>query len=130
MRDLKSNIKRVPTLAPQSATAAVNGTGVDHAGFESAVMSFNCGAIGGTTPSFTLEVQESDDNSTFTAVADKDLLGAEPVITANNAGVFSVGYMGVKRYIRGVVKTVAGTSPTLLIEASVILGHPRSRPTT
>lgn len=128
MRDLKSNIKRVSALAPQSATAAVNGAGVDRAGFESVVVSFNCGAIGGTTPSFTLEVQESDDNTTFTAVADKDLQGAEPTITASNAGVVNLGYAGVKRYIRPVVKTVSGTSPTLLVEASVVLGHPRSRP--
>jgi hypothetical protein len=129
MRDLKSNIKRVSTLAPQSVTAAANGVGIDRAGFESAVVSFNCGAIGGTSPSFTLEVQESDDNTTFTAVADKDLQGAEPIVTATNVGALNVGYAGVKRYLRGVVKTVAGTSPTLLIEASVILGHPRSRPT-
>lgn len=128
MRDLKSNIKRVPTLAPQSAGAAVNGVGVDRAGFESAVVSFHCGAIGGTSPSFTLEVQESDDNTTFTAVADKDLQGAEPIVTATNVGALNVGYAGYKRYVRGIVKTVAGTSPTLLIEASVILGHPRSRP--
>jgi hypothetical protein len=129
MRDLKSNIKRVPSLAPQSLTAAANGTSIDRFGFESAAVSFNCGAIGGTTPSYTLEVQESDDNTTFTAVADKDLQGAEPVITTTNAGVFTIGYLGVKRYVRPVVKTVAGTSPTLLIEASVILGHPRNRPT-
>lgn len=128
MRDLKSNIKRVSALSPQSVNAAVNGAGVDRAGFESAAISFNCGAIGGTSPSFTLEVQESDDNATFTAVADKDLLGTEPVVNATNAGTFTVGYMGSKRFVRPVVKAVSGTSPTLLIEASVILGHPRSRP--
>jgi hypothetical protein len=129
MRDLKSNIKRVSSLAPQSVTAAVNGAGVDLTGFHSAVVSFNCGAIGGTTPSYTFEVQESDDNTTFTAAADADLRGVEPVVTANNAGIFSVGYIGRKRYVRAVAKTVAGTSPTLLCEASITLGHPRNVPT-
>lgn len=129
MRDLKSNIKRVPSLAPQSITAAANGTGVDLAGYDAACVSFNCGAMTGTTPSYTFEVQESDDNATFAAVADKELKGAEPVVTATNAGVFSVGYMGYKRYIRAVAKTVTGTTPTLLCEASVILGNPRNVPT-
>jgi tetrahydromethanopterin S-methyltransferase subunit D len=128
MRDIKSNIKRVSSLAPQSVTAATNGTGIDRFGFESAAVSFNCGAIGGTTPSYTLEVQESDDNATFTAVAAKDLQSAAPVVTTTNAGVSTIGYLGAKRYIRPVVKAVTGTSPTLLIEASVILGHPRNRP--
>jgi hypothetical protein len=129
MRDLKSNIKRMSSLAPQSLTAATNGTSVDRAGFSSVVVSFNCGAIGGTSPSYTFEVQESSDNSTFTAVADADLQGAEPVVTATNAGIFTLGYLGAKRYVRAAAKTVAGTSPTLLAEASVILGHPHSAPT-
>lgn len=128
MRDLKSNIKRVPSLAPQSITAAANGSGVDLAGFHSAVVSFNCGAIGGTTPSYTFEVQESDDNTTFTAVADADLRGAEPVVTTTNAGIFAVGYIGRKRYVRGAAKTVTGTSPTLFCEASVTLGNPHNAP--
>lgn len=129
MRDLKSNIKRLSSLTPQSITAAANGTGVDRLGFESACVSINCGAVTGTTPSYTFEVQESADNSTFTAVAAADLMGSAPVVTTTNAGVFTVGYIGAKRYIRAVAKTVTGTTPTMLCEASVILGHPRSAPT-
>jgi hypothetical protein len=115
MRDLNSNIKAMPSLRPQSVTAAANGTGVDLAGFESAAVEFNAGAITGTTPSYLFAVQESDDNSTFT-------------VTATNAGITVVGYMGDKRYIRGIAKTVTGTTPTLLCSATVILGHPRNAP--
>jgi hypothetical protein len=129
MRDLKSNIKPVQSLVPATRNAAANGTGVDLAGFNSASVIFSSGAIGGTaSPAFTFEVQESDDNTNFTAVADKDLRGTEPVITAANQ-MSQVGYVGYKRYIRAVVKTVAGTSPTLDCAANVILGNPAVAPT-
>jgi len=129
MRDIKSNIKVVQSLVPISRTAAADGNGVDLAGFNAACVEFNAGAIGGTgSPTFTFEVQESDDNSTFTAVADTDLQGSEPVVTASDS-VTTVGYLGAKRYIRASLKTVAGTSPTLNCAANVILGHPANAPT-
>lgn len=128
MRDLKSNIKLVQSLVPATRNAAANGTGVDLSGFNAASIVFSNGAIGGTSPSFTFEVQESDDNTTFTAVADKDIRGVEPVITAANQ-VSQVAYLGYKRYIRAVLKTVAGTSPTLDCAANVVLGHPANVPT-
>lgn len=128
MRDLKSNVKVVSSLAPVSLTAATNGTGVDRAGYESAAVQFNTGVAGGTTPSFTFAVQESDDNSTFTDVAAAQLQGTAPVVTASAAGASLIGYLGSKRYIRGIAKTVTGTTPTLLAEISVILGHPHVMP--
>lgn len=130
MSDIKSNIKVMPSIAPASLAAAANGSGVDLRGFGSACVEFNAGAIGGTTPSFTFEVQESDDNATFTAVAAAELQGSAPVVTTTNAGVTVVGYLGAKRYIRAVAKTVTGTSPTLLCAASVVMGHPALLPTT
>jgi hypothetical protein len=129
MRDLKSNIKPMQSLVPINRTAAANGTGVDTLGFNSASVVFSTGAIGGTaSPTFTFEVQESADNTTFTAVADADLRGTEPVVTVANT-VAQVGYIGNKRYIRAALKTVSGTTPTLDCNANVILGHPSAAPT-
>lgn len=129
MRDLKSNIKPVQSLVPASRNAAANGAGVDLSGFNAVSVVFANGAIGGTaSPTFTFEVQESDDNTNFTAVAGKDLRGATPVVTAANQ-VSQVSYLGYKRYIRAVLKTVAGTSPTLDCAAHVMLGHPANAPT-
>jgi hypothetical protein len=129
MRDLKSKIKPVQSLVPINRNAAANGVGVDTLGFNSAAVVFSTGAIGGTaSPTFTFEVQESADNATFTAVADVDIRGIEPVVTAANQ-VSTVGYIGNKRYIRAILKTVAGTTPTLDCSAAVILGHPTAAPT-
>jgi hypothetical protein len=129
MRDLKSNIKPVQSLVPISRTAAANGAGVDLTGFNAACVVFSTGAIGGTaSPTFTFEVQESADNTTFTAVAAADLRGSAPVVIAASQ-VSTVGYIGYKRYIRAVLKAVSGTTPTLDCSAIVILGNPASVPT-
>jgi hypothetical protein len=129
MRDLKSSIKPVQSLVPINRTAAANGAGVDTLGFNSAAVVFSTGAIGGTaSPTFTFEVQESADNVNFTAVADADIRGIEPIVTAANQ-VSTVGYIGNKRYIRAILKTVAGTTPTLDCAATVILGRPAAAPT-
>lgn len=122
MRDIKSNIDAVNSILPQSLTAAANGTGVDLQDCDRAMVVFHAGAIGGTTPSFTFAVQESDDNSTFADAAAADLQGTAPVITTTNAGITEVGYIGAKRYIRAIAKTVTGTSPTLLASAVVVKG--------
>lgn len=129
MRDLKSNIKVVPSLRPLNRNAAANGSGVEVTPFNAVAVSFVGGAITGTAPSFLFAVQESDDNVTFTDVAAADLRGAAPAITAANAS-FVVSYIGYKRYVRGILKTVGGTStPTLDCSANVILGKPINAPT-
>lgn len=128
LKDLKSDIDFVQSLAPASVVAAANGAGVDLHDYSSAVVLIEAGAIGGTaTPAFTFEVQDSADNITFAAVADAQLDGAEPVIVASNS-VSRIGYKGEKRYVRVVVKTVSGTSPTLLCAAGVIRGNPHIGP--
>lgn len=129
MRDLKSNIKPVQSLVPISRNATANGVGVDTLGFNSASVVYSTGAIGGTTsPTFTFELQESDDNATFTAVSTTDRRGSSPVVTTANT-TSQVGYIGNKRYIRAILKTVSGTSPTLDCSANVLLGHPTVAPT-
>lgn len=128
MRDLKSNIKVVPTLIPGSRNAAGNGVGVDILGFNSVAVVFSGGAIGGTaTPSFAFELQESPDNTTFTPVSAVDMRGANAVVTAANA-TSTVSYIGNKRYIRAALKTVGGTSPTLDCSALVLLAGATNRP--
>jgi hypothetical protein len=68
----------------------------------------NAGTV--TDGTHAIEVQESDDNTTFTAVAASDLLGSLPDLTASNdAQVHEVGYIGHKRYLR-VVSTVSGAT--------------------
>lgn len=131
-RDIKNKIDVSDSLAPASRTVAGNGTGVDLRGYGTAMVVFHAGAAGGTTPSFLFGVEDSDDNSTFAAVDAAFLQGTPPTITATpTAGYLldRVGYIGSKRYIRAIVKTVTGTSPTLLCAAQVVRGSPAQAPT-
>lgn len=126
-RDLESKVDFIQSLPPASRSTAANGASADLREFRSAMILISTGAIGGTTPSFTFEVQESDDNTTFAAVADGNLNGSEPVVTASDE-VFKIGYHGFKRYVRVAITAVAGTSPTLLCEAGVLRGDPHVGP--
>jgi hypothetical protein len=107
-RDSRLELDPKISVAPQSIGGAVNGTGIDLAGAESALIVLQNGAA---TAGATVKVQESTDNSTFTDVADTDLIG----LTGNTSGVaqtastvVKVSYVGTKRYIR--VATTAGTA--------------------
>lgn len=132
VRDLFNNLLVKQTLAVAARTATANGTGVDrtpdtgrfHAG---AMVVVHTGTI--TDGTHTIEVQDSDDNVTFAAVADAFLQGAEPVIGAvDDNKVYEIGYLGLKRYLR-VAATVTGTPVTGgVYGATVVLGHPRIGP--
>ncbi|MCH7891654.1 MAG: hypothetical protein IH921_09140 [Gemmatimonadetes bacterium] len=71
-RENLSELAPAQSLVPISRTATVNGTGVDLRDHDSATVVIDAGQSGGTSPSFTFEVQESDDDSTYTAVAPLD----------------------------------------------------------
>jgi len=131
--DLKNNIGVVRSLAAANQSdpsVPVNGAGVDLAGFDGALVVIEAGAIGGSgSPSLTFEVQESDDNSSFTAVSSDDLDGTEPVITAaNDDQIHLIGYKGTKRYIRVSITAKTGTSPSLPCAATVLRGRARTYP--
>ena len=126
MKDLANNLSIVQSLAPASRTANANGAAVDLQGYEGALILISTGAI--TDGTHTFEVQESDDGTTFTAVANSDLIGTEPAVGATNDNTdYKIGYIGSKRYVR-VVVTVAGATNGGVYGAWVIRGYPRHAP--
>jgi hypothetical protein len=114
------NTAFLPLLLPANRTAAANSTGMDLQNCDDAALVFDIGLPGDTLSGATrieLEVQESVDNTTFTAVADTDLTsvvtggvttGTVAIINASGLGsqIYQVGYRGTKRYIRGVLNYV------------------------
>ena len=137
MRDLKNNIGVVQSLAPAVRDADANGTGVDLQGFESATVLIDMGAEGitlSTTNKIEIELEHSDDDSTYTDVAAGDVIGASSGTIAtfdDNSeipAVSSVGYIGGKRYIRAVAN-FSGTHGTgTPVAVSVVKSHARSNP--
>jgi len=125
-RQLSSRLSIEQSLTPAARTANTTGTGVDLAGFHSAAVYIITGAI--TDGTHTFEVQESDDNTTFTAVADSDLHGTEPAVGATDDNkVYEIGYKGKKRYIR-VSVTVTSATTGGVYGAFVVRGRPYSAP--
>lgn len=111
MRKLFDNTKFVASLVPATRTADANGTGVDTQGFDEAVMLVTVGDIdlANADETYVVELEESDDNSTFT-----DVTGHDVTITADNE-VDKVRITGLnvtrKRYLRAVLN-VGGTTPS------------------
>ena len=120
MKDLSNNIATAVSLVSAVRTAAANGTGVDLQGYESAVLIADVGAEGDTLSTstyFEISLEHSDDNSSWSDVEQADIVdgtissggiwlkldgtaGGNP----DTAGeIYRVGYVGGKRYIRGVL---------------------------
>ena len=142
MKDLSNNISPAVSLAAAVRSAAANGTGVDLQGYESATVLVDVGAEGDTLSSsvhFEVSLEESDDNSTFTDVAQASIIdgtiasggiflkldgttGGDPDATG---GIFRVGYVGNKRYIRVVLAKTGTHSNGTPIGAMVVRGSAR-----
>lgn len=125
-RSVYTNTTVRASLVPVARTATANGTGVDRRVannmHRSAMVVISTGAI--TDGTHTIEVQDSDDNATFAAVADQFLQGSEPAIgSTDDNTLFFVGYIGPRRYLR-VVSTVAGATGGGIYAAVVVLGEP------
>lgn len=131
----------VQSVAPAVLAVDTNGTGVDLQGYEDAAFEFQIGANGITysgTNKIEFECQESDDNSSFSAIANADLtytetgsnVGTAKVIDANGKAnnVYVTGYKGSKRYIRGVMN-FSGTHGTgTAIGCTIIRGRAQRGP--
>lgn len=120
------------SISPQAVTTTLNGTGVDTAGFHAIALLIALGVFAGTGPTATVQVQDSPDNVTFTAVPAASLAGGGviPQITPANANTMvRRGYVGLQRYVRVAVTAIAGTGPSLPLCAIVHLDDAQKQPT-
>ena len=121
------NVKVEPSIVPAVYTADSNGAGVDTKGYDDAMIIVNAGDIdlASADETYVIELEESDDNSTFT-----DVSGVSVTITADDTvGVARVSELNVvrKRYLR-LVLNVGGTTPSFPGGAMIALGEPASAP--
>lgn len=137
--DLANNTAVALSYKPTVTTAAANGTGVDLQGYKSATLVAFIGAEGDTLSGsvyFEISLEHSDDNSTFTDVTQSDITngtiasggiwlkldgttGGDPDTTGL---VTQVGYIGGKRYIRGVIEKTGTHSTGTPIGLMVVKG--------
>jgi len=132
MRQTGSEITSKHALSPQADTggSAKNGTIIDRLGYDSLVASLITGAITGTPTSMSMvgKVQHGD-AANLSDVA--DVTGATVTITTATAiGEMNVDLTGLKRYVRITETTtfVGGTSPDVMVAASISLGQAMTGP--
>lgn len=140
MRDLHNNLSVVRVL--DAATITADGAGdadVDLQGYNGCEMIVVVGASGDTlsgSVKISLELEESDDDTTYTDVADADILGATGAGSGQFAliddpseddTVYSAGYIGDKRYLRLIVNVTGTHTNGTPIGACAIRGHGRHK---
>ena len=145
--DLANNTAVALSYKPTVTTAAANGTGVDLQGYKSATLVAYIGAEGDTLSSsvyFEISLEHSDDNSDWSDCAQADItngtiaaggiwLKVDGTGTAGTSGnpdstgtVTQVGYIGGKRYIRGVIAKTGTHSNGTPLGAMIVRGHARN----
>jgi len=133
-KDIYSDIAyQLGIVATLSGTTPGTALSVDLLGFQACTFAVFTGTVtdAGTAAGITWELQESDDNSAFTAVADADLIGLESDLAItddadDNKFIGKLGYIGASRYLRLIPTGTTGTDATVVATAS--LGFPANAP--
>ena len=150
-RELHGNIKVAQMLANQAVTATTTSSSVDTRGFDSCEVVFAVGTVANIAnspqPTWAFKLQDSPDDSVWTAVTDSNLvlIGStqSPLAAPNSStGVFltigaaaedaltyRVGYVGGGRYLR-LVATAANTPGSTPLSVISVLGHAELAPTS
>ena len=135
MRDGLSNTQVIrgadQTLSGVTANASA---AFDVRGFDTAVFDLETGVVtdAGTASGFTMVLQHSDTlvGTDFVAVPDGQFSGTATVTDDASDKVIagSIGYLGGKRYVRGVITGTTGTDAVVNVRGN--LGKPHRAPVT
>jgi len=138
MRDLGNNLIPVASLLPQLASGngtTTNSTGVNLVGFEGALMVLSAGAEGDTLSAslkYTVKLQHSTDDSTYTDVAQSDVTDATLAsgvwltldAAADVSQSYAIGYIGGNQYVRVEIVRTGNHATGTPLSAVVLKGYP------
>jgi hypothetical protein len=134
MRDIANGLNLQPAFTPKAAvtdnTPQVSIV-CDRIGYGAVALALITGVLTDADATFTVLVEDSDDNSTYTAVDDAYLNGTEVLASFDQSAdnvCRKIGYTGNKRYIRATV-TPAGNAGNLFMAGTWILGYPARQAT-
>src|SRR5262245_49129568 len=105
MKDLFHSIHPLTAIAPVSVadnTPQVSSV-IDRQGYDSLSFVILAGSLADADATFSILLEESDNGTSFSAVADADLLGTELLAGftfADDNETRKLGYIGAKRYLR------------------------------
>lgn len=133
MRDLHNHLSVVKVISPVSVSddTAQVGTVVDLQGYNACEYVIAIGSVADNNATFTVLLEEGDTDSSFTAVADADLISTEATASFqydSDNTARKLGYVGNKRYSR-ITITPSGNGSAALMSVLCLLGHPMHGPT-
>lgn len=135
MRDLFNNVKVTQVEIPAVKTATATSDTIDMQGYDSLAVIFNVGNSADTLSGsvyWTLSLTESDDDSSYTAVAASDLHNEEATTVidapAEDSLAVKFGYKGNKRYVRAVATATGSHSSGTPIGIVAVQGNPTVAP--
>lgn len=115
MKDLYHNVAVSQVLDPATVTSTQTSAAIDLRGYDSLSVAFALGQSGDTLSGsvyWTLKLQDSDDDASYSDVAASGVLNTAATITVDDAAedsaVYTIGYTGGKRYVKAVA-TATGT---------------------
>lgn len=114
--DLENRFSISNSIDPAAHTVSVNGAGVDCLTLENEITGvFNVGDVTGTSPTMDPKLEESEDNTTFTAFG----VAATGTQATESDQARLVSGIRSKRYVRAVA-TIGGTNPSFELSAAII----------
>ncbi len=135
MRDIANHVHTARALSPVVAgtdnTAYVSQK-LDMLGYDSAMLAIMIGANTDADATFTVLIEDSPDNTTFTAVDDAYLTGTEVLASFqfdDDNETRKIGYVGTQRYLRATITPANNGAGNIYIAAIWILGDPNRQPT-
>lgn len=132
MRDITNGLDLKRAISPQAArtdNTAIVSQVADLKGYDGAMLAINIGANTDANATFAVLIEDSDDNSNWTAVADEYLNGTEVLAGFqfdDDNEMRKIGYTGIKRYLRGTITPSGNDSGNIFVAADWILRPLRS----
>ena len=135
MRDITNNLDLKRAFAPAAAvtdgTAQVS-TVCDLKGYGACMLAVALGVQSDADATWSVLIEDSDDNVTFSAVADEYLNGTEALAGFqfdDDNECRKIGYTGIKRYVRATVDDVTANTGNLFLSGMWVLGKASRSPT-
>lgn len=127
MRDIANGLDLKRAIPPQAArtdNTAIVSTAVDLKGYDGCMLAINIGANTDANATFAVLIEDSPDNSNWTAVADDYLNGTEALAGFqfdDDNELRKIGYTGINRYVRATITPSGNDSGNIFVTAEWIL---------
>lgn len=127
MRDITNGLDLKRAISPQAArtdNTAIVSTVADLRGYDGAMLAINIGANTDATVTFAVLIEDSENNSDYTAVADAYLTGTEALAGFqydDDNELRKIGYTGTARYLRATITPATNDSGNIFVSAEWVL---------